>query len=102
MVSPAGLTAVPRRHQPVGDAASVAVDRTGALPIALSDLARLARGGGLSLGWSRNRFLARPQRRRHGLDCIDRRRAGLGPSGRRFSLVGGDPAADYFKRAVRG
>jgi DMSO/TMAO reductase YedYZ molybdopterin-dependent catalytic subunit len=33
VVPPAGPAGVPRRHQPVGDAASVAVDRGGAPPI---------------------------------------------------------------------
>ena len=102
VVPPAGFAGVPRRHQPVGDPASVAVDRTGAQPIALSDPARLARGGGLPLGRPRNRLLARPQQRRHGADCVDRRRARLGRGDRRFSLVGGDAAADGSQKSVCG
>ena len=70
---------------------------TAARQIALSDLARLAGGGGLALGRSRNRLLARPQQRRQGVDCVDRRGARLGRSDRRFSLVDDDTASDALK-----
>ena len=81
------LRRIPRRHQPVRDPASVAVDRAGARPVALPDPARVAGGRRLALGAKELIVLARSQQRRHGADRGDRGRARLERSGRRFSLV---------------
>ena len=78
LVPAPGAAGVPRRHQPVGDAEPVAVDRAGARAIALSDPARLAGGRGLALGQQGGRLLARAQERRHAADRGDRRRRSPG------------------------
>ena len=65
LVSAPRAARVSRRYEPVGDAASVAVDREGARRVALSDLARLAGGCPLALGRQGGRVLARAQERRH-------------------------------------
>src|SRR5437016_832442 len=68
-LAPAQIAArLPRRHEPLGYTRSLALDRAGAWSVALSDLARITRGGDLFMGEQGGGFLARMQVRRHALD----------------------------------